>query len=136
MIITLCSSAKFFERLGSIASSLENLGYEILLPSMVDYHHLEETALVKIQHNLMRNHFNKINKSHAIYVANYEKNGIEGYIGGSVFLEMGKAFDKNIPIFLKEQISQKSSYKEELMAMQPIIVGENWNELDRILKGY
>ncbi len=134
MRITLCSSAAFFDNLHDIKKALEERGHEILLPSMVNYHHLEEDALAKIQYNLIRDHFQKIGRSHAIYVANYPKDGMFGYIGGSVLLEMGKAFDKGIPIFLMKDIPQEISYREELIALQPIVVNEDWGELDRILR--
>lgn len=134
MIITLCSSAAFFDNLHGIKQALEKRGHEVLLPSMVNYHHLEEDALAKIQYNLIRDHFSKIDRSHAIYVANYPKNGMFGYIGGSVLLEMGKAFDRDIPIFLMHGIPVSISYREELIAMQPIVVRENWEYLDSLLR--
>jgi len=136
MKITLCSSAKFFDRLPSIQRSLEHQGYEILLPSMGDFHHLEEGVLAELQHDLMIDHFKKISQSQAIYVANYDKNGIAGYIGGNAFLEMGVALYKNIPIFLLNGIPQQCSYREELLALQPIVVGEDWNRLDAVLKRF
>lgn len=129
MKITLCSSAKFFKNLWAVKEALEKNGHEVLLPSMHDYHDMEETALAKIQHNLIREHFEKIDQSEAIYVANYEKNGIPGYIGGSCLLEMGKAFSKNIPIFLMNEIPQQVGYREEIIALQPIIIGEDWDKL-------
>ncbi|MBU1180290.1 hypothetical protein KJ885_05080 [Patescibacteria group bacterium] len=134
MTITLCSSAKFFEKLLGIKSSLEEAGFEVLLPSMQNFHHLEETALAKIHHDLIKDHFKKIAQSDAIYVANYEKNDIKGYVGGNTFLEMGKAFDRGIPIFLLNNIPRELSYKEELIAMRPIIVGENWNKIKDFLQ--
>ncbi|MGD0728795.1 MAG: hypothetical protein ABR981_01845 [Candidatus Micrarchaeaceae archaeon] len=134
MKITLCSSAKFFDKLYKIKEELEKRGYEVFLPSMQDFHHLEETALAKIQYDLIRDHFRKIDKSNAIYVANYDKNGIEGYIGGGALLEMGKAFDKEIPIFLMKDIPRQISYREELIALKPIVIGENWELLDKHLK--
>ncbi len=130
MKITICSSAQFFEKLWDIKKSLEEKGHTVLLPSMVDYHHLSEDALAKIQYDLIRDHFEKIKQSDAIFVANYNKNGVEGYIGGSVFLEMGVAFHQNIPIFLLHDIPQQSSYREELIALQPIVIGMNWEMLD------
>jgi len=132
--ITLCLSARFFDKLRDIQRSLEQRGHAVFLPSMVDYHHLEETALAKIHYGLMKDHFQKIDQSDVIYVANYQKNGIEGYIGGSCFLEMGKAFDRGIPIFLLNDIPQQSSYREELLALQPVVVGENWDTLERLLQ--
>lgn len=123
MKITLCSSAMFFEKLYKIKEELEKIGHVVFLPSMVNYHNLKETSLAKIQNELIKDHFMKINNSDALYVANFEKKGIKGYIGGNVFLEMGKAFDKGIPIFLLNKIPN-ISYKEEIIAMQPIIIGE------------
>jgi len=134
MKITLCSSASFFYRLPSIKNALENIGYEVLLPSMTNFHHLPERAFAKIQHNLIKEHFRKIDQSNAVYIANYEKKGIEGYIGGNVFLEMGKAFDREIPIFLMKDIPKSSAYKDELTALQPIVIGRNWNKLEELLR--
>lgn len=136
MKITLCSSAKFFEKLWSIKKSLEERGYEVLLPSMRDYHHLEEDALAKIQNDLIREHFRKIEQSQAVYIANYDKNGIAGYIGGNSFLEMGLAFYRKIPIFLLQDIPPQASYREELIALQPIVVGEDWDRLDNVLRKF
>ncbi len=134
MKITLCSSAKFFDKLPEIKKALEEKGYEILLPSMVDYHQLEETALTKLMFDLIKNHFSKIDQSDAIYVANFDKNNINGYIGGSAFLEMGLAFHNKIPIFLLNEIPKNLNYREELIALQPIVIGKDWDKLDKILK--
>ncbi len=136
MKIALCSSAKFFEKLWNIKKSLEERKYEVFLPSMKDYHHLEEDALAKIQYDLINEHFRKIKQSDAIYVANYDKNGIAGYIGGSSFLEMGLAFYRKLPIFLLNNIPPQISYREELIALMPIVVGEDWDKLDNILKRF
>ncbi len=127
-IIALCSSAAFFDRLWGIKEGLTKSGYTVLLPSMQDFHQYEEVALAKIHHDLIRDHFRKIDQSNAIYVANYDKNGIEGYIGGNSFLEMGKAFDREIPIFLLNNVP-KTGYREELLALQPIVIGQDWDKI-------
>ena len=136
MKIALCASAKFFGELLPIKKSLEHLGHEVFLPSMKDFHYLEESSLAKIHHDLIKAHFDQIDKSDAIYVANYDKNGIEGYIGGNSFLEMGKAFDKGIPIFLLKNIPQQISYREELIALQPIVIGKDWEKIKLYLPGH
>ena len=134
MKIVLCSSAKYFDKLIVIQKQLEKKGHEVLLPSMEDYHHLEETALAKIQCHLIKEHFHKINESDAIYIANYDKNDIEGYIGGNSFLEMGKAFDMGIPIFLMKDIPKGISYREEILALQPIVIGEDFDKINHSLR--
>ncbi len=134
MKITLCSSAVFFEKLYDIKNALENRGHQILLPSMRNYHHLEEDALAKIQHDLIDEHFSKIGQSDALYVANYDKNNIAGYIGGNTLLEMGIAFYRKIPILLLNPVPSQVAYRGELLALRPIILGEDWDKLDTILK--
>ncbi|MCC7552260.1 hypothetical protein KO317_01175 [Candidatus Micrarchaeota archaeon] len=134
MKITLCSSAKFFDKLPEIKKALEETGYEVLLPSMVDHHHLEETALTKKMHGLIEDHFSKIDESDAIFVANFDKNGIKNYIGGSAFMEMALAFHNKIPIFLLNEVPKDLNYREELIALQPIVIGKDWDKLDKILK--
>ncbi|KKT71502.1 MAG: hypothetical protein UX09_C0021G0005 [Candidatus Uhrbacteria bacterium GW2011_GWE2_45_35] len=96
---------------------------------MIDYHYLVEDALTKIHHDLIREHFNKIEKSDAIFVANFEKNGVLGYIGGNTFLEIGLAFYLRKPIYLLNELPEKIGYQEELLAMQPVVIGEDWNKI-------
>jgi len=143
MKITLCSSATFFDKLYSIKKALEEKGHTILLPSMTDFHSLKgsegESAFAKIHHNLIRGHFKKIKESDAIYVANYDKNGIKGYIGGNTLIEIGMAFDRKIPIFLMNEIPDDEipdgvNYREEIVAMEPIIIGQDWDRLDKFLR--
>ncbi len=123
--ICLCSSRKFFDKLKIMKKDLEELGYEVLLPSMnniQDDFYLKnrrETEFAKIHYDLIRNHFKKIEKSDAILVCNYDKKGIKGYIGGSVLIEMAKAFDSDKPIFLLNSVPE-IDYRAEILAMQPI----------------
>jgi len=133
MKITLCSSTKFFYKLPEIKSELEKRGFEVFLPVMEDFSKDGEHANEKIHHDLIRKHFRKIDKSEAIYVANYDKNGIEGHIGGNCFLEMGKAFDKGIPIFLMKDHPKEVGYKDELIALQPVIVGQDWDKIKELV---
>jgi nucleoside 2-deoxyribosyltransferase len=64
-------------------------------------------------------------------VANYDKKGISGYIGGNTFLEMGYAFVLGKPIFLLNKIPD-ISYTSEIEGMDPIVI---YNNLEKI-KGY
>jgi len=134
MKIVFCSSTSFFDKLPQLKKELEEKGIEAVLPIMDDFHHLEEDALAKIHYNLIKEHFKKIDNSQAVFIANYEKKGIKGYIGGNTFLEMGKAFDKGIPIFLLNDIPKEIMYREELIAMQPIVIGTDWDKLKKHMK--
>ncbi len=134
--ICLCSSRKFFDKLREVKEELKGLGYKVLLPSMDnvqdDFYFKggRETEFAKIHYDLIRKHFKKIEQSDAILVCNYDKDGIAGYIGGSVLMEMTKAFDSNKFILLTKDIPQMP-YRAEILAMQPIII-QNLHDIGRI----
>jgi hypothetical protein len=134
--ICLCSSRKFFERLLDIKKDLEKLRYEVLLPDMKGYDDFfaekGELEFAKIHYGLIKNHFKKINESNAILVCNFDKENIKGYIGASVLMEMAKAFDKGIPIFLLNPVPQ-ISYRAEILGMQPIVI-KNLEEIKDHIK--
>jgi diphthamide synthase subunit DPH2 len=134
-IIALCSSASFYERLLGIASQLEHKGYRVIVP--IAARHMKERGDFRVDHyktwfrnpkdykkksTLIIGHFKEIKKSDAILVLNYEKKGTRGYIGGSVLMEMAIAFFLKKQIYILNNVSKKSSFYEEIMAMEPIFL--------------
>jgi hypothetical protein len=77
----------------------------------------------------IKKHFHKIEESEAILVANYEKKGIENYIGGNTFLEIGYAFGRGKKIFILNQLPVDSPYKEEILGMQPVVLDGDISKL-------
>lgn len=68
------------------------------------------------------NHFRKIDESDAILVTNYEKNGVENYIGANTFLEIGYAFGAGKRIFVLNALPEHSPFMEEILGMQPTVL--------------
>ena len=136
--ICLCSSRHFFDKLEKLKENLEKSGYKVLLPSMrniqddLHFKNRKETEFAKIHYDLIKNHFRKIDESDAILVCNDDKDGIKGYIGGNVLMEMAKAFDRGIPIFLLNPVPQ-IPYRAEIPAMQPIEL-KNLEEIKKYSK--
>ncbi len=81
----------------------------------------EAKVAAKIQHDFIREHFKKIEKSDAILVLNYDKKGIQHYIGGNTFLEIGLAYWLGKKMFLLNPIPDMD-YITELHAMQPVVI--------------
>ena len=115
---------------------LKTLGHKVVLPKFTheyasmattDQMHTE-SARNKIEHDLIRDHFEKIKNSDAILVANVKKKGVKGYIGGNSFLEMGFAFALNKPIYLLEEIPDVG-YRDEIEAMTPLILNGNFSKI-------
>ena len=73
--------------------------------------------------------FDKLKKCDALLVVNNTlKNGRKNYISGSSFLEMGFAHALGKKIFLLQGIPELS-YKDEIMAMHPVILNGSLNKI-------
>jgi hypothetical protein len=138
MTITICSSLSFIDRILAVTKELRAMGHVVLLPAsaeMVARGTLTQQEITKekdsetgftrtIRQDAIRGHHAKIMASDAILVLNEEKSGIPGYIGGSVFLEMGFAHVAHKRIFLLYPIPDMP-YSDEIRAMEPTIVHGN-----------
>ena len=115
MVIVLCGSMKFKEKIIDISKKLESLGHIAKLPI--------EWIEGKPKEIASRAHFNRIvsPQTDAILVVNDNKNGIENYIGPNSLAEIAFAFFYNKKIFLLNSIYEP--YKDEL-------IGWNVNNLE------
>lgn len=112
-----------------VEKKLRELGHEIVLPEFThDYARMAtidkmhtESARNKVEYDLIRGYFEKIQNSDAVLIANVEKKGVKGYIGGNTFLEIGFAYVLKKPIYLLHEIPQMD-YRDEIEAMSPIIL--------------
>ena len=84
-----------------------------------------------LRKNVQKEHFNSIAKSDAILVLNYERNGIKGYIGGAVLMEMGVAQHLNKKIFLlySPPKIEDLRYSLEIQLTKPIILHGNLSKI-------
>ncbi len=113
-------------RIREVQQALEALGHTVYVPVEVeefDYHDAttEERAELKRNFDLIRAHWRKIQRSDAILVLNESTKGIERYIGGNSFLEMGFAHILDLPIFLMHPVPTMP-YASEMAAMDPIVL--------------
>jgi len=146
MKITLCGSIAFQDEALSIKEKLEKLGHEVRLwPTKLkngegqlicakEYYKIRKTAadnekwVWDRKAEAVLEHFNKVVWSDAILVANYDKNNINGYIGGNTLMEMGFAFFLNKKIYLLNSIPEMS-YKEEILGVKPVVINGDLNEI-------
>ncbi len=140
--ITICSSGSFYERVLGVRKQLEQLGFKVLVPSTaekmerdgdfnVDNYKtwFKNPADYKIKTKLMEQHFKKITAGDAILVLNYEKQGVPGYIGGNVLMEMTVAFLNKKPIYILNPIASDSNIKEEILGLQPKFLNGDLNKI-------
>jgi hypothetical protein len=133
MKIAICCSLSFFEQAEKVKTELENLSHVVLMPETMtefekqgvsnvksDLARLNPEDLNNWKNGRMKLHFSKINDSDAVLILNYEKNGVENYIGGNTLIEMGVAFYLNKKIYALNPLPDKISYLDELKAMMPM----------------
>ena len=142
MKIAICGSLNFTKEIHELATNLRNLGFEVQIPlscerilsgdfclETIKKEKEEGTFSSRaIKFDSIREYWNKIDKSDAILVANFDKNNIANYIGGNTFLEIGFAHILNKKIFLLNQIPELN-YKDEIEAMQPIILNKDLSKI-------
>ncbi len=105
--IVLCGSMKIKEKIKDIAKTLENMGYNVLLP-VECMQGIEKTIASRAHLNRIINPENEI-----ILIVNETKNGIENYIGPNSFAEISFGFYYNKRVYLLNDIYEP--YKDELI---------------------
>lgn len=140
MNIMIAASSVFAKEMVEYKGKLEKLGHKNNLhehyiaqgngqmKDLIDRMH-NEHALVKKENDYIRYHYNEIKGSDAILVLNFDKNGIHNYIGANTFLEISYAHVLNKKIYLLNDMPDQSYIKDELEAMEPIILN---GDLSRI----
>jgi hypothetical protein len=135
MKITICGSLDFTHEIGKIKNELERAGHAVSIPftsqaildgefSLEEIKNRKETGTIverMIKHDVIKAHYEKIKSSDAILVPNFDKKGINNYIGGNTFLEMGFAHVLGRHVFLLNPIP-KMHYTDEIRAMQPVVL--------------
>ena len=136
MKIAVCGSMTASKEMVGIENELKQQGHEVILPEFThDYAQMEtftrmhtESARNKVQYDLIKGYFEKMKSADAVLIANIERKGIMGYIGGNSFLEMGFAFVLDKPIYLLHEIPDLG-YRDEIEAMRPIVLQGDLNKI-------
>jgi hypothetical protein len=136
MKIVVCGSMTASKEMIEAKEKLEDVGHQVVLPEFThDYAKLDslkdmhlESAQNKVQHDLIKKYYYKIQDGDAVLVINVERKGVIGYIGGNTLLEMGFALILDKPIYLMYEIPEMG-YKDEILAMQPILLNGDLNSI-------
>jgi hypothetical protein len=135
MKIMIIGSMKFVHQMHEIKKELEKLGHEATIPFGSDPHltdgnfvdSLEENLKYCIDNDVMKKNFEIVANNDAVLVVNYKRNGIDGYIGASVLMELAIAHYFGKKIFLMEKAPDFSKHRwaHEVAIMQPQVISGN-----------
>ncbi len=131
----------FYHQFQEVKKKLEKLGHTVVAPELEFETKGDDTSVGsffdrhggvdafpqghevwKKKGKAIKAHLKKIDESDAVLITNYEKRGVEDYIGGNTFLEIGYAFGKDKKIFILNSLPKESAFKEEILGMQPVVL--------------
>lgn len=143
--IVICGSMRFAEDILVANKKLEENDWQVVMPWGIEDFlpgadfltqredsgwEPMEGAKRKIEHDLIKAYHNEIETSDAILVINKEKNGIENYIGGNTFLEMGFAHCLGKKIYCLNPLNpEQKVFYQESVAFEPIIINEDLTKI-------
>jgi len=131
----------FYQQFVSLKQELERMGHFVIIPDL-EFENDDQSSLAgtffdrnggvdafppnhevwKKKGKAISTHLRKIDGSDCILVTNYEKKGMQHYIGGNTFLEMGYAYGRGKNVYVLNELPEASPYKEEILGMQPIVL--------------
>ena len=129
MKVFVAASSSFWDRLPEVKGKLEELGHEVRLPSTVHDPELEERtwkegddAHVKLIRRLFEDSEERVGQwCDAIYLMNWDKRGISGYVGGAALVELYIAHREHKKIFIENDVFPGLMY-DEIMGFGPTFV--------------
>lgn len=144
MRITIIGSSRFKEKKIEVKKELIGLKHEPIIHPDYEafvrgekqeiWHMVEngEHARAKIENDYIMWYYRAIVGSDAVLVVNVEKGGVNNYIGGNAFLEMGFAYVNGKKIYCYNDLPSREEcgYADEIQAMQPIVIDR---DLTRII---
>lgn len=132
MIIGIIGSMQFAEEMLEYKRKLELMGHSAITSGFVDSFidkNEEEKEKIKIEQknndDAMKRDIERMRNADGFLVLNFDKHGINNYIGGNAFLEMGFAYVDNKKIYLLNPIPEIAVFKTEIEAMKPIIINDD-----------
>src|SRR3989344_7092231 len=134
MRIAIIGSMQFSDKMLEFKHKLLGLGYETSVSEFVDSmlgKTAEEQEKLKIQQknndDAIKKDCQRLENADAVLVLNFNKDGVQNYIGGNTFLEVGYAHILNKKIFLLNPVPNISFYNTELEAFKPIILNGDFS---------
>jgi hypothetical protein len=135
MKIFIICSKRFYRNIPEIQKILEEVGHDVVLPNSYDKPGEEERrrALSSLDHatwkaEMIRLSEKKIQGIDAVLVLNFEKDGVENYIGGATFIEMYDAFRLGKKIFIYNDIP-KGILHDEIIGFMPIVINKDLSKV-------
>ncbi len=102
-VLSICGSMRFIDEMEAIATELTASGWTVFTPQREEagfrWETLPAPERIRIKKAYIDAHLENIRQSTAVLIANYPKNGIDGYIGANSLMEAAFAYTLRIPVY-------------------------------------
>ena len=139
MKIFIICSKRFYDRIPPIQSELEAAGHIITLPNSYHDPLMEERMRAQGEGihaawkaRMIHQSAAVISNMDAVLVLNFEKNGMQNYIGGATFLEMYEAWKLGKSIYMYNDIPE-GMLKDEICGFSPVLIHGDLSKLSSIV---
>lgn len=136
MKIFLICSKRFYPRVPEILKKLEADNHIVTLPNSYDdplaegrYKALGAEEHAKWKTGMLRRSTEIIKENDAVLVLNFEKDGVENYIGGATFIEMYDAFRAGKKVFLCNDIPD-GMLRDEIVSFSPVVINGDFSKMN------
>lgn len=137
MKIVICGSMSLSKKMVAIEMELKKSGHTVILPRHAreyadgkrESESNRESVQNKIAGDLIRDYYENIKAADAVLIVNETKNGINNYIGGNAFLELGYGHALRKKVYILNGIPDMI-YTDEILAMQPVILNGDLNKIN------
>ena len=130
--VCICGSMAFIDEMEELADVLRKTGYDVDTPvreeQSLNWEVLADEQAVKLKRSFIDGHLDKIRQSDLVLVANYPKNGVEGYVGANSLMEAAFAYALGVPVAYLNEIGEQPC-RLEAQSTARLIVGEDLGAL-------
>lgn len=102
-VLSICGSMDFIDEMETIAAELTAVGWMVFTPQRAEagfcWEDLGAAERIQRKKVYIDAHLENIRGSTAVLIANYPKNGINGYIGANTLMEAAMAYTLGVPVY-------------------------------------
>lgn len=136
MRIGIVGSLEFIDKFKQFSKELEERGHTPFTSKYLDQfigRSAKEVEELKedFEEDYLQEFWETIQGGDALLVLNYDKRGIEGYIGGSTLIEMSFAHILDMKIFLINPVPEIQYYYDEILSMKPVVLNGDISKIPK-----
>lgn len=129
--VAICGSMAHKAQWLKVVKKLRDYGLVVSTPDLsenTDWSSFTDEQIIDKKGWLVRRHIANIATAKAVLICNYDKKGINDYIGSNSFLEMGAGFIYGKPVYVLADIPQQDN-RDEILALKPTVLHGDLNIL-------